>query len=278
VPRARAGWLQHPLTRGLDLDAPGTTILRRQIIRDKGFLRCIYREWYARLATALPAGEGVVLELGSGAGFLREVLPAVVASDVLRLPGLALVAAGDRLPFGDGALRAIVMTNVFHHLRDAGGFLREAARAVRAGGRLVMVEPWNTGWARFVYRHAHHEPFEPAGDWTLAAAEGRGPLTAANGALPWIVFARDRARLAAELPAWRIVSVAPTMPLAYLFSGGVSLRLGAPAAAYPLVRWVESLLPQRWCAMFALIVIERAAESRMEDRANLSPRRGSPPA
>ena len=69
------GWLAHPLTRGLDIDDPRTTELRRSIIRYKKFLRRIYEEWYTALAGALPEVQGPVLELGSGAGFLREYIP-----------------------------------------------------------------------------------------------------------------------------------------------------------------------------------------------------------
>jgi len=48
-------WLEHPLTRGLDLDDPRTTYLRRQILATKPFLRRIYEEWYAAIARSLPS-------------------------------------------------------------------------------------------------------------------------------------------------------------------------------------------------------------------------------
>ena len=60
--------LAHPLTKGLDIDDPKTTRLRRQIIQEKYFLRKIYEEWYQSIAASLPGGEGAVLELGSGGG------------------------------------------------------------------------------------------------------------------------------------------------------------------------------------------------------------------
>lgn len=36
--------LGHPLTRGLSVDDPRTTLLRRSIIQDKAFLRALYSE------------------------------------------------------------------------------------------------------------------------------------------------------------------------------------------------------------------------------------------
>ena len=41
-------WLAHPLLRGLDVDDPRTTTVRRQIIQDNRFLRQIYRSGMPR--------------------------------------------------------------------------------------------------------------------------------------------------------------------------------------------------------------------------------------
>lgn len=250
--------LAHPLTRGLDIDSPATTTLRRQIIRRKGYLQRIYQEWYTDIVSALPAGPGHVLELGSGAGFLKDFIPDLITSDVFPVPDVALVADAHALPFSDATLKAVVMTNVFHHLSDPRRFLREAARCVRRRGVVVMVEPWNTPWSRFVYSRFHHEPFMPAAaKWGFDCA---GPLSAANGALAWIVFERDRRRFEAEFPEWRIQSVAPGMPFRYLLSGGVSLRGFMPGCSFPFWRWLEKGLQpwmHRW-AMFARIVLVRS--------------------
>ena len=254
-----ARWLAHPLTRGLDVDDPRTTHLRRRILAGKPFLRRIYEEWYAALAGSLPSGEGAVLELGAGAGFLADQVSGLLRSEVFLAPGVDLVLDGQDLPFAAGALRGIVMTNVLHHLPRPLRFFTDAARAVRPGGVVAMIEPWVTGWSRQVYTRLHHEPFLPAGGWEIPAG---GPLSGANGALPWILFERDRERFEREAPAWRVLSVVPIMPLRYLVSGGISLRNLAPAASYPLWRGLERALSpwSRQLAMFAHVVLERRPE------------------
>jgi hypothetical protein len=149
------------------------------------------------------------------------------------------------------------MTNALHHIPDAAAFLDEAARAVRPGGRLAAIEPWVTTWSRWVYTRLHHEPFETAApDWTFPE---RGPLSGANGALPWIMFARDRARFERDHPEWSIAAIRPGWPLRYLLSGGVSMRTLIPAAAAGAARALDRRLERRgnrW-GMFALIVLER---------------------
>ena len=250
-------WLTHPLLRDLDLDDPRTTTARRQIIKRNRFLRQIYAEWYVSLAAWLPPGAGNVLELGSGAGFLSDMVPNLIASEIFWCEHIQVVADGRRLPFAAGALRAILMTDVLHHVPDVRAFLRDAARCIRPGGVVAMIEPWVTRWSRFIYRRFHHEPFCP--DATVWEFPSSGPLSGANGALPWIVFARDRVQFEREFPQWRIELIQPGMPFRYLVSGGVSRRALMPGWSFGLWRGVESRL-QPWMntwAMFAQIVLQR---------------------
>lgn len=248
--------LAHPLTRGLDVDDPRTTHLRRRIVREKSFLRQIYEEWYAALSAALPTVEGVVLELGSGAGFLKDVLPCVLTSEVFHCPGVDIVLDGLALPLADGAVRAIVMTDVLHHLSRPRQFFVEATRCVRPGGAVIMIEPWVTAWSQLIYAHLHHEPFNPAAEWEFPS---HGPLSGANGALPWILFERDRIQFEHEFPQWRVCAIRPMMPFRYLVSGGVSLRSLMPGFTFGLWRWMENGL-NTWrdrLAMFAQIELRR---------------------
>jgi SAM-dependent methyltransferase len=251
--------LEHPLARGRDLDDPETTSLRRRITREKGLLRRLYQEWYGLLLKVVPGGPGKILEIGSGGGFFKEHTQTasgagVLASDVLALSDMDVVCRAENIPFRKGALRGIVMTNVFHHIPDCELFLREVERLLRPGGILAMVEPWNTAWSRFVYMRLHHEPFDEGTErWQI---EGSGPLSSANAALPWIVFERDLERFHERYPGLRILSKRLLMPVSYLFSGGVSLRSLAPGMSYPLIRALEKPL-EPLCSLFALIVIRK---------------------
>jgi SAM-dependent methyltransferase len=249
--------LAHPLTKGLDIDDPKTTRLRRQIIQEKYFLRKIYQEWYQSIAAVLPSGEGAVLELGAGAGFMSDFVPDLITSELFHCPDIRMVLSGLSLPFRARSLRAIVMTDVLHHIPQPRLFFGEAVRCVRPGGVIAMIEPWVTPWSRIVYTRLHHEPFQPeTASWELP---GSGPLSGANGALPWVIFARDRLRFEQEFPQWRIDLIKPIMPVRYLLSGGVSLRGLTPGWSFGLWRQLENALG-RWSsllAMFAQIVLRR---------------------
>jgi SAM-dependent methyltransferase len=250
--------LEYRGAASLSLDSPETTVRRWEVIRGKRPLREIYDEWYAAVAGSIPAGERPVLELGSGAGFMSSYVENLVTSDILELPGVdRVIDACARLPFDDGGLRGIAMVNTFHHLPDVAVFLAEATRCLERGGTISMIEPWNTAWSRFVYGRLHHEPFDPgAADWSFESA---GPLSSANGALPWIVLERDRWCFRERFPDFEIEEIRLIMPFRYLLSGGVSMRALLPGWGFGLVKAVEraSRPVMHSLAMFAHVALCR---------------------
>jgi SAM-dependent methyltransferase len=246
--------LAHPSTRNINLDDPSTATVHRELIQSKPFLRRIYDEWYSLLKSDLPVGPGEVLELGSGAGFLSEYIPNLLTSEISPSPRVRLALDGQQMPLADGALRAIVMTDVFHHIPNVRRFLAESARTVRSGGVVAMVEPWHSRWANWVYTRFHHEPFRPdTKEWEFAT---RGPLSGSNQALAWVVFKRDRALFEAQFPQWTIETLQPFMPFRYLISGGVSMRSMAPGFTFGMIKAMEKPVAKSM-AMFAHIVLRR---------------------
>jgi SAM-dependent methyltransferase len=250
--------LAHPLTSALAVDDPATTELRNQIIASKPFLKSIYDDWYRMLCKELPAGEGQVLELGSGAGYCEQFIPGLITSEIFHCSRARVVADAQQMPFADGSLRAIIMTDVLHHMPNVGFFFREASRCLRRGGQILMIEPWVTPWSRFVYTRLHHEPFlTEAEDWSFSS---NGPLSGSNSALPWIVFLRDRRKFESRFPELSIEQMRPFMPFRYLISGGVGLRSLMPGFTYHAWKGLEGMLEPLMAqlAMFAFVSLRRS--------------------
>lgn len=224
------------------LDDPARIEAIRRCIRDKPALERWYRECYGRFADCVArcAGTGPVVELGSGGGFLKEVIPDAVTSDLLPYEGIDRAVDATHLPFADASLRAILMLNVFHHIADAGAFLCEVERCLAPGGRLFMVDQ-HVGWISGpILRWAHHEPFDArTPDWRFDAT---GPLSSANGALTWMVFCRDRARFERLYPGLRLERYQPHTPLRYFLAGGLKPWSLLPEAAFGLARAVDRAL------------------------------------
>lgn len=246
----------HPLTRKIDLDSPEMTLRRRQIIQEKSFLRKFYHECYLSIAQSLPNdAAGPILELGSGSGFLKEYIPNLITSEIIKIPDVDIIFDGAKLPFSTNALAGIVMIDVLHHIPNAASFLSDAVNCLKPGGIIIMIEPWATPWSGFFYRHLHHEPFDQsAKNWKIPNG---GPLSQANSALPWIIFERDREKFEDEFPQFHIQEIFLNFPFCYLLSGGISLRTSLPGELYTVVRKLENLT-RPWMnsvAMFAKIIL-----------------------
>jgi SAM-dependent methyltransferase len=205
----------------MNLDAPARLDALRKTVRGKAALRAFYVEVYGRFAQCLarcPA-QGRVLELGSGGGFARELLPELVTSDVIPYANVDAVVDARALPFRAASLRAILMFDVFHHIPDVARFLGEAERCLVPGGRVFMVEPHRGLLSTPILKYLHHEAHDAhTSDWHFVS---NGPLTDANTALPWIVFRRDVSEFARRFPQLKLERYEPHSPLRYWLAGGL---------------------------------------------------------
>ena len=82
-------------------------------------------------------------------------------------------------------------------------------------------------------------------------------MSSANGALPWIVFARDAERFREEHSNLRVVMVKSINPVAFLLSGGSGTRMGPPEFLYVVVSKLEKLASKLELGLSALLVIEK---------------------
>lgn len=223
------------------LDDPRRLDELRSTIQSKPALRAFYADAYRRYARCIARAHpgGALLELGSGGGFVREVIPDIITSDVITYEGVDRIVDATRLPFAEASLSFIGMLNVFHHIPNVEAFFDEASRCLLPGGRVLIVDS-HRGWLSTpILRHLHHEPYDDATrDWKFTST---GPLSGANGALAWLVFVRDRERLL-RWPKLRLVDYAPHTPLQYWLAGGLKRWTLLPARAVPAATSLDELL------------------------------------
>ena len=215
--------------------------IRAQIER-KPSLKCLYQEIYEKYIECLNRcpESGIALELGSGAGFPKQMVPELITSDILPYEGVDQVVDATQLPFEDQSLRFIGMMNVFHHIPDAERFLQEAQRCLLPGGRLFIVDQHPGYISTPILRFIHHEPYDArAASWKF---ESRGPLSDANGALAWIVFVRDRNTFQQLFPNLQLVQYSPHTPLRYWLMGGLKDWNLLPGPAFPFATKMDRIL------------------------------------
>jgi SAM-dependent methyltransferase len=225
----------------IDIDKPDTTVKRSKIIEKKLFLKNTYIDFYEKINTLISPKnkKGFLVELGSGGGFIKKVIPNMVTSDILELPKIDMQFSALDMPFKSNSVNAFVMIDVLHHIDDIETFLNEINRCLKKDGQLIMIEPSHTMLGKVVYKYFHSEPYNPKGGWTFAST---GPLSGANTALPWIVFIRDRKLFKQKYPYLKITAIQPHTPLKYLLSGGLTFPQVLPNSFYPLVTFTEGLL------------------------------------
>jgi SAM-dependent methyltransferase len=248
-----------PHIKDVPLDSKERTCAARDIILNhKPFLKRFYCDMYAafqKTERELAHLKGDSLELGSGGGFLKDVMPGIITSDIDAYEHVDRVEDAHNLSFAPGSLKAIYMFDVLHHLGNSKQFFREASRCLVSGGRVVMIEPYGSLWGRFVYRYLHHEPYDDATkQWEFPTV---GPLSSANGALPTMIFHRDRAEFERLFPELKIKKITYHTFILYLVSGGVSMRPLVPSFLYGPIKCFEKMLtPFMGCALGTFQTIE----------------------
>ena len=139
------GLWTEPLARGLTLDSREAGDAQRNILRSKPSLRVIYQDAYRAMLDAADtfgsAEGGSRIELGSGGGFLGELDPSIITSDVRLIDGLDIVFDACAMPFSDRSVDVIFAMHVLHHIAAPRLFLAELERVLKPGGPLLPLSP-----------------------------------------------------------------------------------------------------------------------------------------
>lgn len=242
-----------------NLDASETTLFHAKLIRQKIFLKNIYIDFYKRILNNLSKKnkKGFIIEIGSGGGFIKKIIPQVKTSDLIKLPKHDFQFSALKMPFKKNSVNAFIMIDVLHHIPDANMFFKEMRKCLKKDGQIVMIEPSNTFLGGFISKYFHHEAYIPqAKQWTFKSS---GPLSGANLALPWIIFYRDRQKFKKKYKAFKIIKLEAHTPFSYLISGGLSYPSLLPGFFYPLVRTLELLINplNKYLGMFYTISLKK---------------------
>lgn len=227
----------------IDFDSTESSERARKILREKKCLRDIYTETYREMMAIknhyLVAG-GIIVEIGSGGGFIKEIFPEIITSDVKTLSGVDMVFTAEKLPFADHSISALFALHVLHHIPDVTAFLREAERVLVPGGGIVCVEPYWSPVARFVYRHIHFEPYdEHAPNWLVQSGH---PGSSSNQALSYLLLKRDREQFRKLFPHFKVVYDRPFGFIRYMATGGIWVAPMLPGIVFTLLKYIEYAL------------------------------------
>ncbi len=231
----------------------------------KPALREIYRGFHQLIAQQLAPGiKGLIVELGSGIGNIKEVIPGCIRTDLFPNLWIERLENAYALSFRDTSVADLILFDVFHHLRYPGSALQEFRRVLRPHGRAILFEPCLSLLGLFVYGCLHPEKlglkekiewFAPSGwspeDVDYYAAQGNATR----------IFLRGDFRQ--NLEEWRVIKKMRLSAISYVASGGYSKAQLYPDAALPLMRRLDRICDAA-PALFAtrlLVVLEKKGKA-----------------
>lgn len=239
------------------LDNPNRIEGLRSKIDKKAGLNSFYNKCYSFVKENLPTSQDYVIEIGSGGGFLKKIVPQVITSDIIFYNDIDVKLDAHSLPYPDNSLDGLVLINSFHHLSDVENFLDEAQRCLRQGGKVIMIEPYPGYIGYPIYRFLHHEDIDlKTQTWEF---ESSSPLGDANNGLAWLVFERDAEIFDQKFSQFKVKVFKPCFPTLYWLSGGLKNWTLVPSFLVNAVIWFDDILiklaPKT--GSFVKIVIEK---------------------
>lgn len=210
----------------------------------KPLLQEIYHDFYQLINQFVDHSvEGSVLELGSGIGNIKTVIPDAICTDLFSNPWIDRVENAYDLSFRDNSISNIILFDVFHHIEHPGRALSEFYRVLAENGRVIVFEPAMSLTGLVVYGLFHHEPVSLGKKIIWEAPENFDPWNSgyyASQSNAEKVFFRNQYKK--YLSLWDIIERKKFSSLTYILSGGYSKPQLFPSRLYKPIRSVEKLL------------------------------------
>lgn len=185
-------------------------------------LQQIYQGFYRLIAAHLSQlPERRVVELGSGIGNIKTVIPDCLTTDMFITPWSEQVENAYHLSFEDRSVSDLIMVDVFHHLQYPGTALDEFHRVLQPGGRVLLLEPHISLLGNIVYGLLH-----PEGLRRKHAIQWYAPHGAQLDAPEYYTSQGNATRIflgkahQQQLRGWTAISVLRVPAIAYLATGG----------------------------------------------------------
>jgi len=187
----------------------------------KPVLHEIYRDFHQLLVRYLSAMSGETVEIGSGIGNIKEVIPNCVRTDIFPNPWIDRQENIYQLSMPDDSVANLILFDVFHHLEYPMDALDECRRVLRVGGRLLVFEHAMSVVGFLFSKFVHHERAGFLRRYNLRVGNKSllgSPRYYADHANAHRIFQSRFAELLR--PDWKKVAVLKLPAIKWLLSGG----------------------------------------------------------
>jgi hypothetical protein len=220
----------------------------------KPVLRDIYRDFHRLLAAHLALLPGETVEIGSGIGNIREVIPDCVRTDLFPNPWIDRCEDVYDLRIAKSSAANIILFDVFHHLEFPLDALDQCHRALCDGGRLIIFDHAMSVAGLVFSKFCHHEREGFLKPYRLRGArKGSSGYYADHANADRILRRRFDELLASD---WKQIALLRFPAMRWVLSGGYRGRDFSGAVPRLLVdrgEWILTLIP--WLAALRMVVV-----------------------
>ena len=223
-------------------------------------LQTYYRDLYIDALSR--RADGPSIEIGSGCGFIKQIDPEVITTDLVKTKFVDEQASAYSIEEIRTPFRNLIAIDVLHHLTEPFRFLESASKSINEGSRIILCEPAATVFGQFFYNKFHHEPCSP--DEITAPFQFKEDASGlfANMGMGVALF-RNRYQSTEKLLSpidLQVKSIHYRDFLAYPLTGGFSKPAFMPSRAIGAILAFEKALPQFLLELIGLrmtIVLEK---------------------
>jgi len=229
--------------------------------KSKPILRKIYKDFYQLIFKYIQNNiYGKIVEVGSGIGNLKMVIPNCISTDIFPNPWIDRVEDAYKMSFSDNSISNLILFDVWHHLKFPGTALKEFNRILVPGGRVIIFDPAMSILGFIVYGIFHNEPisfFKKINWWAPKDFSFKNEnYYAAQGNATRIFRSKKFSKFLLD---WKVIKIKKISSISYVASGGYSGRQLYPDCFYSLMKLIDKLcnyLPQLFATRL-LVVIEK---------------------
>lgn len=229
----------------------------------KKLLQKVYYEFYELIKSKVDFSvEGNVVELGSGIGKIKDVMPNCITTDIFDNLWVDRVENAYKLTFDDNSVSNLILFDVFHHLEFLGNAFDEFHRVLNDNGRIIIFDPCMSALGLVSYGLLHHEPISISKEILIYAnnekeVENRGYYAAQGNA--YRIFQKQK-KYGELLSKWEVINYKKYSAISYLLSGGYSKPQLYPNSMYGFMKVIDSvcnLLPILYATRLLAVLKKR---------------------
>lgn len=237
------------------IDTKNRIIYKKKLLSKK-----LYEDYYKLIKKNLFKKKFKILELGSGGGNIKKIIPDCITSDQFKSEKIDKKINIYNIKLKKNSISNIIIIDVFHHLELPSLALKEIKKVLIKNGKLIMIEPAMGFIPRIIYKLFHYESngFNYKINWNKTSKKGLNKKKYfAAQSLPWRAFVMRELDLKSN---FKVNKIEIFSDFSFLLSGGYSYPAFYPLSFYPIIKYIDLLLTflsKRLFGARMLIVLEK---------------------